>query len=159
MPSGGRPKRALTSSIDVDSWRCLPEQNQYVFKWTKSAETVTELHTQCLSAPSQQSCIFFIFVFCCFLFICLFCLFFVLFFFVFFCDCFFFPTCQVRVVRFCASLFSSSSFASPAASLSEWLIDLCGRLNHDLVCSVWRAEPQPRARVFSVACRTSTASS
>ena len=31
--------------------------------------------------------------------------------------------------------------------------------NHDLVCSVWRVGPQLRAREFSVACRTSTASS
>ena len=32
-------------------------------------------------------------------------------------------------------------------------------LNYDLVCSVWRVGPQLRARVFSVACRTPTASS
>ena len=116
-------------------------------------------HTVSFSTQPAKLYFFFIFVFLLFfcLFVCFVCFLFC--FFVFFCDCFFFPTCQVRVVRFCASLFSSSSFASPAASLSEWLIDLCGRLNHDLVCSVWRAEPQPRARVFSVACRTSTASS
>ena len=32
-------------------------------------------------------------------------------------------------------------------------------LNHDLLCSVWRVGPQLRARVFSVMCRTSIASS
>ena len=65
---------------------------------------------------------------------------------------FFFPTCQVRVARFYVSLFSSSS-ASSSASSSVSLSDL----NHDLVSSVWRAGPQPRAREFSVACRTPTA--
>ena len=49
-----------------------------------------------------------------------------------------FPTCQVRVVRFYVSLFSSSS----------------SRLARRV-----RVGPQPRSCVFSVACRTSTASS
>ena len=69
----------------------------------------------------------------------------------------FFPTCQVRVVRFYVSLFSSSSSssASSSASSSVSLSDL----NHDLVSSVWRVGPQPGSCEFSVACRTSTASS
>ena len=71
----------------------------------------------------------------------------------------FFPTCQVRVVRFYVSLFSSSSSPSPSPCgfapplLSVSLSDL----NCDPVCSVWRAGPQLRAREFSVACRTPTA--
>ena len=61
-----------------------------------------------------------------------------------------FPTCQVRVVRFYVSLFSSLSFSFSSTSSSD--------LNYDLVCSVWRVGPQLRAREFSVACRTPTAS-
>ena len=64
----------------------------------------------------------------------------------------FFPTCQVRVVRFYVSLFSFSDVFSSLLSSSS-LSDL----NCDPVSSVWRAGPQPRAREFSVACRTPTA--
>ena len=65
----------------------------------------------------------------------------------------FFPTCQVRVVRFYVSLFSSFSctpvlLLPPPSSSSS-----C----RDPVSSVWRAGLQPRAREFSVACRTPTA--
>ena len=61
----------------------------------------------------------------------------------------------MRVVRFYVSLFSFSplvvlysSFLSSSSSSD---------LNCDPVSSVWRAGPQPRAREFSVACRTPTA--
>ena len=83
-----------------------------------------------------------------------------------------FPTCQVRVVRFYVSLFSSA-FSSSASSLSFspcpspcrtsttilWVQCGVSDLNRELVSSVWRAGPQPRAREFSVACRTPTTSS
>ena len=62
----------------------------------------------------------------------------------------FFPTCQVRVVRFYVSLFSSSSRTPPPPPSSS---SSC----RDPVSSVWRAGLQPRAREFSVACRTPTA--
>ena len=65
----------------------------------------------------------------------------------------FFPTCQVRVVRFYVSLFSFSDVLSSSPLSSSSLSDL----NRDPVSSVWRAGPQPRAREFSVACRTPTA--
>ena len=63
----------------------------------------------------------------------------------------FFPTCQVRVVRFYVSLFSSSSsfFSSASSSVS---LSCC-----DSVCSVWHVGPQLRSCEFSVACWTSTA--
>ena len=57
-----------------------------------------------------------------------------------------FPTCQVRVVRFYVSLFSSFSRTPPPPSSSS----SC----RDPVSSVWRAGLQPRAREFSVARRT-----
>ena len=63
-------------------------------------------------------------------------------------DVFLFPTCQVRVVRFYVSLFSSSSRTPPPPPSSS-----C----RDPVSSVWHAGPQPRSCEFSVACRTSTA--
>ena len=87
----------------------------------------------------------------------------------------YFPTCQVRVVRFYVSLFSSfSSSSSPPRRLPSpcpvaILCVQCGMsdLNCDPVSSVWRAGlqpdpvsavwrsgPQPRSCVFSVACRT-----
>ena len=63
-----------------------------------------------------------------------------------------FPTCQVRVVRFYVSLFSSSSSSRtpprPPSSSSS-----C----RDPASSVWRAGPQPRSCEFSVAARTPTA--
>ena len=62
-----------------------------------------------------------------------------------------FPTCQVRVVRFYVSLFSSSSRTPPPPPPSS--SSSC----RDPVSSVWRAGLQPRAREFSVACRTPTA--
>ena len=62
----------------------------------------------------------------------------------------FFPTCQVRVVRFYVSLFSSSSSRTPPPPSSS---SSC----RDPVSSVWRAGPQLWSREFSVACRTSTA--
>ena len=64
----------------------------------------------------------------------------------------FFPTCQVRVVRFYVSLFSSSfsfSFSSASSSVS---LSCC-----DSVCSVWHVGPQLRSCEFSVACWTLTA--
>ena len=61
-----------------------------------------------------------------------------------------FPTCQVRVVRFYVSLFSSSSRTPPPPPSSS---SSC----RDPVSSVWRAGLQPRAREFSVACRAPTA--
>ena len=65
----------------------------------------------------------------------------------------FFPTCQVRVVRFYVSLFSSfsSSSSSPPSSSSS--------INWDPLSSVWRAGPQWQlgSSEFSVACWTSTA--
>ena len=70
----------------------------------------------------------------------------------------FFPTCQVRVVRFYVSLFSSSSsfsfsfsfsFSSASSSVS---LSCC-----DSVCSVWHVGPQLRSCEFCVACWTSTA--
>ena len=63
----------------------------------------------------------------------------------------FFPTCQVRVVRFYVSLFSSSSSRTPPRPPSS--SSSC----RDPVSSVWRAGPQPRSCEFSVACRTPTA--
>ena len=85
-----------------------------------------------------------------------------------------FPTCQVRVVRFYASLFSSSPslLSSSSSSLSICCVHVmcrtsttilwvqCGvpDLNRDPVSSVWRAGLQPRSCEFSVACRTPTAS-
>ena len=68
----------------------------------------------------------------------------------------FFPTCQVRVVRFYVSLFSSSSSSSSFSSFSSASssVSLSCR---DSVCSVWRAGPQPRSCEFSVACWTPTA--
>ena len=65
-------------------------------------------------------------------------------------DCSALLTCQVRVVRFYVSLFSSSSRTPPPPPSSS---SSC----RDPVSSVWRAGPQPRAREFSVACRTPTA--
>ena len=82
----------------------------------------------------------------------------------------FFPTCQVRVVRFYVSHFSSSSSSFSSFSFSScrppprristailWV--QCGVLdpNCDHASSVWRAGPQPRSCEFSVACRTPTA--
>ena len=65
----------------------------------------------------------------------------------------FFPTCQVRVVRFYVSLFSSfsssSSFRRPPPPVVL--------LNCDPVSSVGHAGPQPRSDEFSVACWTPTA--
>ena len=68
----------------------------------------------------------------------------------------FFPTCQVRVVRFYVSLFSSSfsfsfsfSFSSASSSVS---LSCC-----DSVCSVWHVGPQLRSCECSVACWTLTA--
>ena len=62
----------------------------------------------------------------------------------------FFPTCQVRVVWFYVSHFSSFfSFSFSSSSSSSF--------SCDHVSSVWRAGPQPRLCEFSVACRTSTA--
>ena len=69
----------------------------------------------------------------------------------------FFPTCQVRVVRFYGIL-CQSLLLLLLLLLFRLLVSLSD-LNHDLVSSVWRVGPQPRAREFSVACRTSTASS
>ena len=67
-----------------------------------------------------------------------------------------FPTCQVRVVRFYVSLFSSSSSSSSFSSFSSASssVSLSCR---DSVCSVWHAGPQPRYCEFSVACWTPTA--
>ena len=66
-----------------------------------------------------------------------------------------FPTCQVRVVRFYVSLFSSfsscSSFRRPPPPVVL--------LNCDPVSSVWHAGPQPRSCECSVACRAPTACS
>ena len=96
---------------------------------------------------------------------------------------FFFPTCQVRVVRFYVSLFSSSSSSSSFSSFSSasssvslscresvcsvWHVGpqlrscefsvACWTPTAILVSAVWRAGPQPRSCVFSVACRTPTA--
>ena len=68
----------------------------------------------------------------------------------------FFPTCQVRVVRFYVSLFSSSSSSSSFSSFSSASssVSLSCR---DSVCSVWHVGPQLRSCEFSVACWTSTA--
>ena len=68
----------------------------------------------------------------------------------------FFPTCQVRVVRFYVSLFSSSSSSSSFSSFSSASssVSLSCR---DSVCSVWHVGPQPRYCEFSVACWTPTA--
>ena len=66
----------------------------------------------------------------------------------------FFPTCQVRVVRFYVSLFSSSfsfSFSScrpPPRRISTAILWVqCGVLdpNRDPASAVWRAGPQPRS--------------
>ena len=65
----------------------------------------------------------------------------------------FFPTCQVRVVRFYVSLFSSSASASSSSSASSSVSLSC----RDSVSSVWHAGPQLRSCEFSVACRTPTA--
>ena len=69
---------------------------------------------------------------------------------------FFFPTCQVRVVRFYVSLFSSSSSSSSFSSFSSASssVSLSCR---ESVCSVWHVGPQLRSCEFSVACRTPTA--
>ena len=65
-----------------------------------------------------------------------------------------FPTCQVRVVRFYVSLFSSfSSFSFSFSSASSSVSLSCC----DSVCSVWHVGPQLRSCEFSVACWTSTA--
>ena len=64
----------------------------------------------------------------------------------------FFPTCQVRVVRFYVSLFSSSSFSFFSSASSSVSLSCC-----DSVCSVWHVGPQLRSCEFSVACWTSTA--
>ena len=64
-----------------------------------------------------------------------------------------FPTCQVRVVRFYVSLFSSSASASSSSSASSSVSMSC----RDSVSSVWHAGPQLRSCEFSVACRTPTA--
>ena len=80
----------------------------------------------------------------------------------------FFPTCQVRVVRFYVSCPPPPPRPPPLLFLLVLLLPLhlvvyllrpCDvpDLNHDLVSSVWRAGPQPRACEFSVACRTPTA--
>ena len=71
----------------------------------------------------------------------------------------FFPTCQVRVVRFYVSLFSFSPLVVLYSSFLLLLLSSSSSsdLNCDPVSSVWRAGPQPRAREFSVACRTPTA--
>ena len=66
----------------------------------------------------------------------------------------YFPTCQVRVVRFYVSLFSSSASASSSSSSASSSVSLSCR---DSVSSVWRAGPQPRSCECSVACRTPTA--
>ena len=67
-----------------------------------------------------------------------------------------FLTCQVRVVRFYVSLFSSSSFSSFSFSFSSASssvsLSCC-----DSVCSVWRVGPQLRSCEFCVACWTPTA--
>ena len=67
-----------------------------------------------------------------------------------------FPTCQVRVVRFYVSLFSSSSSSSSFSSFSSASssVSLSCR---ESVCSVWHVGPQLRSCEFSVACWTSTA--
>ena len=65
----------------------------------------------------------------------------------------FFPTCQVRVVSFYVSLFSSSSRTPSPPSPPPSSSSSC----RDPVSSVWHAGPQPRSCEFSVACRTSTA--
>ena len=67
----------------------------------------------------------------------------------------YFPTCQVRVVRFYVSLFSSSASSSSSSSASS-----CVSLSsscRDSVSSVWHAGPQLRSCEFSVACWTPTA--
>ena len=84
-------------------------------------------------------------------------------------SCTLFPTCQVRVVRFYVSHFSSSfsafssfSFSScrpPPGRISTAILWVqCGVLdpNRDPASAVWRAGPQPRSCEFSVACRTPT---
>ena len=75
----------------------------------------------------------------------------------------FFPTCQVRVVRFYVSLFSSFfffffSFSSSSSSLSSPPSSFSS-INWDPLCSVWRAGPQWQlgSSQFSVACWTPTA--
>ena len=76
----------------------------------------------------------------------------------------FFPTCQVRVVRFYVSLFSSSSSSSsfssscrpPQLRSSEFSVGVLDP-NRDPMSSVWRAGPQPRCCEFGVACWTPTA--
>ena len=65
----------------------------------------------------------------------------------------FFPTCQVRVVRFYVSLFSSSSSSSSFSSASSSVSLSC----RDSVRSVWHVGPQPRYCEFSGACWTPTA--
>ena len=81
------------------------------------------------------------------------------------CVYFFFPTCQVRVVRFYVSLFSSS-FSFSSFSFSSWSSSsspLPPRPSPPSaprclsVASMWCAGPQPRSCEFSVACRTPTA--
>ena len=69
----------------------------------------------------------------------------------------FFPTCQVRVVRFYVSLFSSCTPPSSSSSFFSSSSSSSSDLNCDPVSSVWRAGLQLRAREFSVACRTPTA--
>ena len=84
----------------------------------------------------------------------------------------FFPTCQLRVVRFYASHFSSSffffssffSFSSPSrlprprpSLATSWVQCSAPDLNRDPVSSVFRAGPQPRSCEISVPRRTSTA--